>query len=379
MAPAEKLLRELIALPSVNPAFISPDDRRAGEGRVADFLTSISGRAGLDVEQQPVWPDRSNVLMSLAPTARCRARVILSPHMDTVGNSGMADSLFQPERKGDRLHGRGACDTKGSIASMLTAVAALAARGKRPATTEIVLAALVDEENGQSGSRALVRSGMRGALAIVGEPTRLRIITAHKGDVWLTVRTRGKAAHSSTPQLGRNAIHEMARAIDLLESKYCASLRRRRHPVLGHATVNVGTVRGGTQPNIVPETCEITVDRRTIPGETTASVRREILALFAGAGIRAQVKDQKNVAPCWPMETNPRSPMVRQFMEAIGQTKVEGVDYFSDAAVFARGGTPAVLFGPGDIAQAHTADEWISIRSLEKGTELLEKFLRGLP
>jgi acetylornithine deacetylase/succinyl-diaminopimelate desuccinylase-like protein len=223
----------------------------------------------------------------------------------------------------------------------------------------------------------LVKEGFRGDLAIIGEPTRLAIITAHKGDVWLTLRTRGKAAHGARPELGRNAVHEMARIVHLLETNYARHIGALRHPLLGRPTVNVGTIRGGTQPNIVPDLCEISVDRRTIPGETEASVRREFKQLLKSAGFKAEVLDQK-AAPCWPLETDSSLPLVRQFMGITGQKQNQGVHYFSDAAVFGHGGTPAVLFGPGDIAQAHTADEWISLRSLDRGTALLRSFLESL-
>src|SRR5688572_28465037 len=159
---------------------------------------------------------------------------------------------------------------------MLSSLIELARAGKRPANTEVILVALVDEESGQGGSRHLARSGFTADLAIVGEPTRLQIVTAHKGDLWLQLETRGKAAHGSQPELGRNAVHEMARIVDLIETTYAAMLRRRRHSLLGCPTVSVGTIGGGSQPNIVPDQCRISIDRRTIPGETEAGVRREV-------------------------------------------------------------------------------------------------------
>jgi acetylornithine deacetylase/succinyl-diaminopimelate desuccinylase-like protein len=149
--------------------------------------------------------------------------------------------------------------------------------------------------------------------------------------------------------------------------------------LLGHATVNVGSMHGGTQPNIVPDSCEITVDRRTIPGEQDAGVIREIRALLKQHGLAADVSDDKAMSPCRPMETDATLPLVQTLMRVARQRAPVGVHYFSDAAVLASGGTPAVLFGPGDIAQAHTADEWISIRSLERATEMLTKFLQSLP
>ena len=200
MAPPEKLLRELIALPSVNPAFLPPNHPQAGEKRVAEFLAATAASVGLDVEFQEVLPDRANLLVRLTPAGKVRKRILLAPHMDTVGVAD--DGQFNPLLKGGRLHGRGACDTKGSIAVMLTALLELAHARERPVETEIVLAALVDEENGQAGSRSLARRGFKADLAIVGEPTRLQIVTAHKGDLWLQLETRGKAAHGSRPELG---------------------------------------------------------------------------------------------------------------------------------------------------------------------------------
>jgi acetylornithine deacetylase len=422
MTRTEKLLAELIALPSVNPAFVAPlsvgprcraasDDQQivpinaphpfAGEQRVADFLATVAARAGLEVEFQKVAPGRANVIARLLPPGKIRQTILLAPHLDTVNAD---DSQFIPRRKNGRLYGRGACDTKGSVAAMLTALCELANAKSRPLETEIVFAGLVDEENAQAGSRALVaqasrlqpavcgytqsvvaESGrrdacatMKTALAIVGEPTRLQVVTAHKGSLWLQLETRGKAAHGATPQLGQNAVHEMARVVDMLETDYAARLRKRKHPLLGNGTVNVGMISGGAQPNIVPDHCAITIDRRTLPGETEAGVRREITALLCAKRLSAKISNTK-LAPCLPLETSLTLPLVRRFLRSVGQTRPVGVDFFCDAAVLSRGGIPSVVFGPGDIAQAHTADEWISLDSLERGKDLLLNFLKSLP
>jgi succinyl-diaminopimelate desuccinylase len=214
-------------------------------------------------------------------------------------------------------------------------------------------------------------------LAIVGEPTRLRVVTAHKGVLWLELETRGKAAHGAMPYLGRNAVHEMARVVNILETDYATRLRSRRHPLLGPATVNVGTICGGTQPNIVPDRCAITIDRRTLPGETDGGVRREIAAFLDSRKLHPNITSTK-LAPALPMETNPQLPLVRQFLRSMGRPRPAGVDFFCDAAVLSAGGIPSIVFGPGDIAQAHTADEWISLASLERGKNLLLRFLNSL-
>jgi acetylornithine deacetylase/succinyl-diaminopimelate desuccinylase family protein len=377
MTRTEQLLRDLIALPSVNPAFIPATDPRAGEQRVAEFLASVAAAGGLEVEFQEVLPGRSNLLARLVPSGKVRQRILLAPHMDTVGVT--SDDQFYPRFKQGRLYGRGACDTKGSIAVYLTALLELAASKTRPLSTEIVLAALIDEENGQSGSRHLARSRFKADLAIVGEPTDLQIVTAHKGDLWLQLETHGKAAHGSRPELGRNAVHQMARIVDLLETDYARLLRRRKHPLLRHPTINVGTISGGRQPNIVPDQCTIRIDRRTIPGEKDSAVKREILTFIQSHGLSARLSDTKRYEPAPPMETDIRRPLVRQLLQAAGQSKPAGVDFFTDAGVLASAGIPCVVFGPGDIAQAHTNDEWVSTRQLETGTRILRRFFDTLP
>jgi acetylornithine deacetylase/succinyl-diaminopimelate desuccinylase family protein len=371
------LLKELIALPSVNPAFLPAADPRGGEQRVAEFLDNVAAGAGLDVEAQEVFPNRCNVLIRLLPPGRIRQRVLLAPHMDTVGVS--SDEQFSPVIKGGRVYGRGACDTKGSIAVMMSALLHLAGSARRPHQTEILVAALVDEENGQSGSRHLVRSGLKASLAIVGEPTQLRVVTAHKGDLWLQLETRGLAAHGSRPELGRNAVHLMARIVDLLETEYARRLRRQRHPLLRHGTINVGTIAGGRQPNIVPDRCTIKVDRRTIPGERDSEVKKEILRFIRRRGLLAALVDTKSGEPAPPLETDSKLPIVQQLLKCVGQEKPAGVDFFTDAGVLAAGGIPSVVFGPGNIAQAHTVEEWVAVKQLEKGVRLLSRFLATLP
>lgn len=427
MTRTEKLLAELIALPSVNPAFASQGGAstrqarlsRFGEKNVADFLAATAARAGLEVEFQPVFGvrgrvrafastrrvaseesgdtsphsrlERSNLIARLLPRGKIRQTILLAPHLDTVGAD---DSQFIPRRKHGRLYGRGACDTKGSVAAMLTALCELAESKSRPAETEIIFVGLVDEEHAQSGSRAFVRSsafrrlggspdrlkaGLQTTFAIVGEPTRLQVVTAHKGDLWLELETRGVAAHGAMPETGQNAIHEAARIVDWLQTDYAASLKRRaRHPLLGQPTVNVGMICGGRQPNIVPDRCLVTIDRRTLPGETDAGVKREIRQFLRSKNFSASITDKK-LAPALPLETDLRLPLVRKFMECVGQTKPAGVHFFCDAAVLSAGGIPSVIFGPGDIAQGHTADEWISLAELEHGKSLLLKFLKSLP
>jgi acetylornithine deacetylase/succinyl-diaminopimelate desuccinylase-like protein len=376
MAAVQKLLAELIALPSVNPAFLPARHPQAGEGRVAEYLATVGARAGLEIEFQRVLPHRPNLLARLRPAGKIRHTILLAPHLDTV-NVAQADQ-FTPRTQGGRMFGRGACDTKGSVAAFFSALCDLAHGAARPRETEIIFVGLVDEENGQSGSRFLVSRKFKADLAIVGEPTRLALATAHKGSVWLAVETRGRSAHGATPWFGKNAVHTMARVVDALETDFATRLRRRRHPLLGPGSVNVGTIAGGTQTNIVPDRCVINVDRRTLPGESEAATRRELAVFLRARKLEAKVSNVK-LKPCLPLETDVRLPLVRQFLRRLGQARPEGLHYFCDAAVLARGGIPSVVFGPGDIAQAHTADEWISVAQLERAREMMLGYLKSLP
>ena len=375
MSQVVKLLRDLIALPSVNNAFLPPGDPHAGEELVADYLKNRARKAGLEIETQATNSGRDNLIVRLKPLGQATHRIILAPHMDTVG--GDLDKIFRPTKKGERLHGRGACDTKGSVAVMFHAMEHLAKR-HRPANTEIVFIGFVDEECNQTGSRAFSKLKLKANLVLVGEPTRCRVVTAHKGDLWLRLSSIGKAAHGARPELGRNAVHTMAKCIDTIETEYAQNLWKRMHPVLGHPTINTGIVRGGSQPNIVPDVCEADLDRRTLPGESFTTISREIGEVLKKRGLKARLTNVKGYT-CPAMETDPTLPMVQQLMRTVRQTKPLGVDYYCDAANIAATGVPAIVWGPGDIAQAHTADEWISIRQIERGMDVLTRFLLSLP
>jgi acetylornithine deacetylase/succinyl-diaminopimelate desuccinylase-like protein len=374
MTDTTKLLRELIALPSVNPSLVAVDHPRAGEQDAIEFAAATAAAAGLDIEFQEAAPGRSNLLARLSPTGIMRHRIILAPHLDTVDGT---EDQFVPLQRGDRLFGRGSCDTKGSVAAMLGALCDLARSHCRPASTEILFAGLIDEEHGQLGSRALARSGIRADMAIVGEPTQLKVVTAHKGSLWLRITTRGRAAHGAWPEQGDNAVYKMASVIQVLENDYAASLKRRAHPLLGPPTISVGVVQGGTQPNIVPNSCHILIDRRTLPGETARSVMSEIKTLLAKRKLAATVQDEK-VAECPPMQTDVTLPAVSEFLSRNGQKQPEGARYFCDAAVLAGARIPSVVFGPGDIAQAHTADEWVSLKAVDRARRTLLNYFSGL-
>ena len=370
------LLRELIRIPSVNPAFAAGRAEWSGEDRVGGYLSGLARQAGLRVKSQSVGLRRKNIWVALPALERRKRRIILAPHLDTIGVEEAGQLL--PKRRNGRIYGRGACDTKGSVAAMFFSLLELARSAERPRRTEILFVGLADEENAQLGSRDFAAKCPPADLAIIGEPTRLQVVTAHKGDFWFEIETRGKAAHGSRPELGRNAVLEMARMIVALETDYAVALRKRRHPLLGFPTINVGVVQGGRQPNVVPDYCRIQVDRRSLPGESLAQVEAELLRVAEEAKVRAKISDlRQRLTPA--LETDPDLPLVRDFMRHMGRKRVCGVDYFCDASIIAGAGVPCVVYGPGDIAQAHTEKEWISERSLCLGAERLLRYLRSLP
>ena len=248
---------------------------------------------------------------------------------------------------------------------------------QRPAETEIVFAGLVDEEHGQAGSRALVASGLRADLAIVGEPTRLEVVTAHKGTLWLELETRGKSAHGSWPELGRNAVHAMARIVDLLQTDYAAQLRRRRHRLLGCGTVSVGAICGGSQANIVPDRCTILIDRRTLAGRDGSRGPARNHWRAAPQEPEGGLREGASCPPACRWKRIRSSRWSPVSCRALASASRPACVTSATRRCSAHGGIPSVVFGPGDIAQAHTADEWISVEALERGKRLLLRFLQS--
>jgi len=286
---------------------------------------------------------------------------------------------FEPHLAGGRMHGRGSCDAKGQLAAMMRALIRVAEHGPPPGNC--VLAAVADEEFGYTGVRRYLQDCGEVSSAVIGEPTRLELVIAHKGAVRWQLITRGVSAHSSDPDRGVNAIYKMARLVQALEAYAHGLASRAAHPLVGRPTLSVGTIQGGTAVNIVPELCQALVDRRTIPCEDLAQVEADLLRFlddklggetdFELAGI---LKDPS-------LETPEDAEVVQRLRGAalavLGEARVTGASYGTDASKFSDAGIPAVVCGPGDIAQAHTADEWIAVVQVEKATDLYDAFLRG--
>jgi acetylornithine deacetylase/succinyl-diaminopimelate desuccinylase-like protein len=362
-----ELLQALVRIPSVNPSG-NPGTDFVGEARCADFVGQFLGSCGARVELQEVKPGRPNVVGTFPTDRTGKPRLVLAPHTDTVSVAGMTIEPFGGEWRDGRIYGRGATDTKGSMAAMLWALHDL--RDRIPTLThEIQFVGLMGEEAGQEGARHFVQS-LRADFALIGEPTDLQIVHTHKGAIWLTLTTRGRAVHASTPQLGDNAIYKMADAIRCIRDEIAPMLDNVREPVLGSPTISVGVCSGGSKTNIVPDLCTAEADIRTVPGD-------DGLLESISSKLRRACPDL--VVDSWeakPLYTDPGHPLIR-VLEKIGSRCV-GAPWFCDAAVFADAGIPAVAAGPGNIAQAHTKDEWISIDDLQRGVDFYRSFLSRL-
>ena len=359
------LLQALVRIPSVNPHG-SPGIDHPGEQACAEFVAAFLRDCGAEVELREVAPGRPNVLGRFPSNAPGKKRVVLAPHLDTVSVGGMVIDPFGGEIRDGKLWGRGATDTKGTMAAMLWSLRQL--RDRIPSLGhEVWFTGLMGEEAGQEGARALVAQD-RADFALVGEPTGCDIVYTHKGSLWLNLRTAGRAVHSSAPHLGENAIYKMADVLHCIRDEIAPLLAAQSHPVLGSPTISAGAIRGGTKTNIVPDFCELDVDARTIPGQDAEEISR--LMRKASPGLEISVWQAS------ALNTDPSHPLIQLLVK--NGSRLVGAPWFCDAAVFAAAGIPAVAAGPGFIAQAHTNDEWISVTDLELGVGFYSAFLEGL-
>ncbi len=369
ISSATELLQSLIRIPSVNPAG-NPGTEHTGEKKCAEYVGGFLDEMGAEAHLHKVLPGRPNVVARFPSDKPGKPRVLFAPHTDTVSVAGMTIDPFGGEVRDGKVWGRGASDTKGTMAAMLWALWKM--REKIPHLRhEIWFAGLAGEEAGQHGAHALAKEE-KFDFVIAGEPTDMQIVYTHKGCTNLRLVTRGKAVHSSNPDAGDNAIYKMAEVMRIIRQKLVPEMRRYSHPVLGHSTISVGTINGGSKTNIVPEFCEATVDIRTVPSQNTPEFTTRLTERLKVAC--ADLEVAAGHSP--PLLTDPAHPIIG-ILQNMGARCV-GAPWFCDAAVFARDGTPSIAMGPGFIAQAHTQDEWIEVDRLEAGAAFFAKFLKHL-
>jgi acetylornithine deacetylase len=375
MDPVE-LLEELVRVDSVNPAMGGP-----GEHEIIGRLTELLGDLGLEVSTPEVVDGRRNLLATL-PGSSGAPTLLLEAHLDTVAMPAEGPAVGRTQ---DRLAGRGSCDTKGSAAAMVAAMAKLLGTGDERAT--VVFAGVADEEDRMLGSRALVDQLPPVDAAVIGEPTSLEPVRVHNGLARITIETHGRAAHTSRAHLGVNAISAASRVVASLEERLLPRLKARAHPLAGPALLTAAVIGGGVAPNVVPDRCRLWVDRRLAPGEDPDAALAEIDQLLEGL---REHGDRITRKPPWllleAVETPADHPVVRlaeESVEAVLGRPVTagGVPYGTDASNLSGvGGIPCVVLGPGSIDQAHTDDEWVPLGEVRRAAvvyaEMARRFAR---
>lgn len=371
--PVVQLLADLVAIPSMNPMGRGYTGKEYQEQSIAEFVCSFLKKESIDSELQQFLPRRPNVLGSVS--AGAQETLLLEAHLDTVHADTMAIEPFTPTVRDGRLYGRGSCDTKGSIAAFLQAVVN-AVKVPSKLRYNVLLLFVCDEEYRFTGAQHAVRQGLKANFGIVGEPTRLNIVRAHKGVTRWKIVTRGIAAHSAYPERGSNAIYAMSKVIGKLEH-YAAQLHvGSPHLLLGAPSLSVGVIEGGQAVNVVPDRCWIEVDRRTLPGETEQEVLEPVRSVLHDIPNWEMNNPHLSVAG---MEVAEQARIVQHLAQSVkavrGNAIVEGAPYATDAGIYNTVGVPTVVFGPGDIAQAHTDSEYTELHQLHQAVRIIERVL----
>jgi len=372
------LAAELVRIPS-HPGL--PDQEQAVARHLAGWLAGHGVRAEL-VE---VAPGRPNVLARIGTPdpARC---IVLCGHTDTVPlNADDPGHGFSGDVRDGRLLGRGSVDMKGPLAAMAAAVVALDGILDEHGGA-VLLAAVVDEEMESIGAEALVRDGLGAVAAVVGEPTGNRVALGHRGLEWIAVEFRGRAAHGGTPERGVNAIDSAARFVTLCRERLQGPFAARRHPLLGPPTLNFGTIHGGDQPSTVAASCVLTLDRRSVPGETFETIRGELLVLLAEverempglATSLRRVDGGMATLEHRALVTAEDHPLARAAFAARrfvlggdgGETPIAFPAWTDGALLAAFGGVPTIVLGPGDLADAHSPRESIAVAEIDAAARI---------
>lgn len=387
---------DLVRIPSVNPMGREVRGEEDYEHRLTAYLEQLFQRLGLPWRRLPVAPLRDNIVACLdgeIPPAQGGPILMLEAHQDTVPVEGMTIPPWTPQVRNGRVYGRGACDIKGGMACILTAVSRLIEE-RPPGLPTIVIACAVNEEFGGGGAPELAQCWQPGPgallprapdAAIVAEPTELNVVVAHKGSLRWRCHALGRATHSSQPQLGDNAIYRMARVVTALE-KYARDVvpALAAHRLVGRPTMSVGMIRGGISVNTVPDRCTIEIDRRLVPGEEPQDTLAAVQAYLADeVGDARAIEHEAPYLRMPPLADDMNGALAAGLSEAVrrcgGPSQCVGVPYGTDAPALAEHGIPTVVFGPGALAQAHTADEWVAIEQLQAATEILYQFCRQYP
>lgn len=368
-AEVVKVCQELVKLKSVNP----PGD----ELQAAEYVASFLERAGLEVELVSHSPTRASVLARLRSSRKIPA-LLFNSHLDTVpvGNEKWSRDPFGGEIAEKKIWGRGAADMKGGLAAMLMAAKTIA-EAQVPLQGDLILAATAGEEVDSTGAIAIAGRRDLGPIQamMIPEPSSNDVFVAEKGALWLEIITRGKTAHGSMPEEGRNAIMMMILLIAELQKEDFAF---REHPLLGGFTQSINTIAGGVKTNVVPDHCEVTVDIRTVPGQDHQEIYGRVQNLISD--LSRKIPDFDAVVKITndriPVETSPDEPVVQKFLDVVADVTGEraipkGARYYTDAAAFVPVlKTPMIICGPGDAKLAHQPNEFVEVAKLVESVKI---------
>lgn len=371
---AVALTRELVRVDSRNPTLVAG---APGEARVARVLAEVLSAWGFRVDVREVAPGRPNVIARVGNPRPGGRSLMLNGHIDVVGVEGMIHDPWDAAVRDGRIYGRGSSDMKAGVAAMCAAAVRATSASAGGLDGELIIAAVVDEEYSSLGTRALVAEGVRADAAIVTEPTNLAIMPAHKGFLWVDVVVHGRAAHGSRWDVGVDAIRHAGLLLAALDAVDSELLPSREHALLGRPSLHASTITGGIGLSTYPDRCQFTIERRTIPGEKTPDVIAEIDDAFAR--VRARRPDLQATTSLIfeqpPSDVATDAAIVRALdgaLRACGEeVAIMGMSAWTDAAILNEAGIPAICFGPGNIALAHAAEEYVRIDEIERATLVL--------
>ncbi len=373
---ARALARALVRVDSRNPSLAAG---APGEAACASLLRGVLDAWGFRTELHEAAAGRPNLVARIGP-ARTGRTLLFNGHLDVVGTEGMVHAPFAGEERGGRLYGRGSADMKGGIAAMCAA--ALAAASEDIAG-EVVIAAVADEEYASLGTRTLLARGVHADACVITEPTRLALMPAHRGFVWLEVEVMGRAAHGSRWDIGVDAIRHAGLLLAELDRVDAELLPRRTHPLLGRGSLHASVIEGGIGMSTYPDRCLFKLERRTIPGESADDVLAEVRQACEAVRRRRPsfAADVRLLVTQGPSDVAQDAPLVQALGDALRANsepvRIEGMSAWTDAALLNDAGIPAVCFGPGDISLAHAAEEYIPLEEIDRATAVLTSFARA--
>lgn len=362
------LTQKLISIPSYHGLEVPEKD-------ISAFIFDFLKKEGISVEQVPVEKERCNVIASYGKGINAEKTLMLEGHMDTVDVKNMKVDPFSGVIKDGKIFGRGSVDMKGALAAMITALLAVKKSGLE-LEGKAFFAGVVDEEFWFRGADYIAKNGPKTKYAVVGEPTSLEIHNGHRGLIWIEIKVTGKYAHGGTPDQGINAIEKMNSVITAIVEKLLPEIRKRAHPITGPALLNLGHIRGGTQPSTVAGDCILQFDRRWLPEESQAEAMQEVRDLLSRLMAEdSQLKADVSVMDGGmgidfpPLVCEENSALVDSLKAAsdqvTGRHKLSYFPAWTDGSILSRdGGIETVVFGPGHLTSAHSEEEFCPVKDL---------------